>query len=299
MRKIAFVAGALFVCLVSPSLPEDQNSGRSPGDPQAFTESFVALCRAATPNLKLKIVGPLSLQADTAQGEVSVHLDTVYSACQRDPAGCGPFLNRMVELTAKGFASTRAAATLSQVRVTVRPSSYLDEMAAAGGKSDVIAEPLVGDLWIYAVRDEATSIATLDKTDLASLKLDAVAAMAAGKHNVEATLGAKFQVGAPQVAPGEGVAGMRGDDYTASLLALPDLWAPLAEKFDGRLYVAAPASDYILFTDLFTDARAAGNGARIAHDAVVLAGAAKRPLSTDVFEWTPTGWEVVDLGKAK
>jgi len=73
----------------------------------------------------------------------------------------------------------------------------------------------------------------------------------------------------------------------------------LAEKFDGRLYVAAPASDYILFTDLFTDARAAGNGARIAHDAVVLAGAAKRPLSTDVFEWTPTGWEVVDLGKAK
>jgi hypothetical protein len=294
MRKIAFVAGALFAGLVCPAPSEGQSSDPAPGDPQAFTETFVELCREAAPNLKLTIVGPLSLQADTAQGDVSIHLDTIYSACQRDPAGCGPFLTRMVELTAKGFASARPMATLSQVRVTVRPSSYLDEMAAAGGKSDVIAEPLVGDLWVYAVRDEATSIATLDRVDLDALKLDAAGAMAAGKHNVEATLGAKFRAGAPQVQPGEGVAGLRGDDYVASLLALPDLWTPLAERFDGRLYVAAPASDYVIFAD----ARAKGNLGRMAHDAAVLARAAKRPLSTDVFEWTPTGWEVVDLAKA-
>jgi hypothetical protein len=295
MRKIAFVAGALFAGLVCPASSEGQSSDASPGDPEAFTETFVKLCREAAPNLKLTIVGQLSLQADTAQGEVAVHLDTVYSACQRDPAGCGPFLERMVELTAKGFASARPAATLSQVRVTVRPSSYLDEMTAAGGKSDVIAEPLVGDLWVYAVRDEATSIATLDRIDLGALKLDPAGAMAAGKRNIEATLGAKFQAGAPQIQPGEGVAGLRGDDYVASLLALPDLWTPLAERFDGQLYVAAPASDYVIFAD----ARAKGNLARMAHDAAVLARAAKRPLSTDVFEWTPTGWEVVDLAKAK
>lgn len=295
MRKIAFAAVALVAGFLHVAPSEGQSAGPSPGDAQAFTETFANLCRAAAPNLKLTIVGPLSLQTDTALGEVSIHLDTVYSACQRDPAGCGPFLNRMVELTARGFASARPAAILSQVRVTVRPSSYLDEIAAAGGKSDVIAEPLVGDLWVYAVRDEATSIATLDKTDLDALKLDAAGAMAAGKRNVEATLGAKFQAGAPQVKPGEGVAGIRGDDYTASLLALPDVWQPLADKFDGRLYVAAPASDCILFAD----ARAAGNAAEIAHDAVALARAAKRPLSTDVFEWTPTGWEVVDLAKAK
>jgi len=295
MRKIAFVAAALLAGLVCPAPSEGQSSDPAPGDPLAFTETFVKLCREAAPNLKLTIVGPLSLQADTAQGEVAVHLDTVYSACQRDPAGCGPFLTRMVELTAKGFASARPMATLSQVRVTVRPSSYLDEMAAAGGKSDVIAEPLVGDLWVYAVRDEATSIATLDKTDLDALKLDAAGAMAAGKHNVEATLGEKFRAGAPQVQPGEGVAGLRGDDYVASLLALPDLWEPLAERFDGRLYVAAPASDYVIFAD----ARAKGNAAEMARFAAEIAHAAKRPLSTDVFEWTPTGWEVVDLAKAK
>ena len=117
--------------------------------------------------------------------------------------------------------------------------------------------------------------------------------MAAGKHNVEATLGAKFQAGAPQIQPGEGVAGLRGDDYVASLLALPDLWTPLAERFDGQLYVAAPASDYVIFAD----ARAKGNAAEMARFAGEIARAAKRPLSTDVFEWTPTGWEVVDLAQ--
>ena len=96
MRKFAFVVGALFAGLASPALSAGQNPGPSVSDPQAFTETFANLCRAAAPNLKLKIVGPLSLQADTAQGEVSVHLDTIYSACQRDPAGCTPFLNRIV-----------------------------------------------------------------------------------------------------------------------------------------------------------------------------------------------------------
>jgi len=96
MRKIAFVAGALFAGLVCPAPSEGQSSDPLPGDPQAFTETFIILCREAAPNLKLAIVGPLSLRADTAQGEADVHLDTVYSACQRDPAGCGPFLTRMV-----------------------------------------------------------------------------------------------------------------------------------------------------------------------------------------------------------
>ena len=93
---MTFVVAALFAGFVCPALSEGQRSVPAPGDPQAFTETFVKLCREAAPNLKLTIVGPLSLQANTAQGDVSVHLDTIYSACQRDPAGCGPFLTRMV-----------------------------------------------------------------------------------------------------------------------------------------------------------------------------------------------------------
>jgi len=145
------------------------------------------------------------------------------------------------------------------------------------------------------VRDEPTTISTLSQSELDTLKLDAAGALAAGKRNVEATLGAKFRAGLSQIEPGEGVSGLRGDDYLASLLALPDLWEPLAERFDGRLYVAAPASNSVIFAD----ARVKGNAAEMARFAVEIARAAKRPVSTEVFEWTPTGWEVVDLAKAQ
>ena len=134
------------------------------------------------------------------------------------------------------------------------------------------------------------------RVDLDALKLDAAGSDGGGQAQRRSDAGGESSSpGVPQVEPGEGVAGLSGDDYLASLLALPDLWTPLAERFDGQLYVAAPASDYVIFAD----ARAKGNLARIAHDAAVLARAAKRPLSTDVFEWTPTGWEVIDLAKAK
>jgi hypothetical protein len=197
---------------------------------------------------------------------------------------------------ATAFTAAPTALTTAELRVTVRPSVYVDEIAAASReKSPPIAEPLVGDLWVIGVRDQPTTISTISQSELDTLKLDAAGALAAGKRNIEATLGAKFQAGIPQVQPGEGVAGLRGNDYLASLLALPDLWTPLAERFDGQLYVAAPASDYIIFAD----ARAKGNAAEMARFAVEIARAAKRPLSTDVFEWTLTGWEVVDLAKAK
>ncbi len=295
MRKIAFVVVALAASVFGPASSNGQGIEPLPSDPRAFTEAFVRLCRQAAPSVKLTIVGPLSLQIDAPQGLVSAHLDTVYSICRRDPAGCGDFLSRMVDLTTKGFASAGPAATLSQVRVTVRPSRFLDETAEAGGKNDPIAEPLVGDLWVIGVRDQPTSIATLDQSDLEALKLDAAGALAAGEHNIAVEFGEKLRSGAAQAQPGEGVAGMKGNDYLASLLALPDLWAPLAERFDGQLYVAAPASDYVIFAD----ARAKGNAVKMANYAAILSRGARRPVSTEVFEWTPTGWKVVDPGKAQ
>ena len=101
----------------------------------------------------------------------------------------------------------------------------------------------------------------------------------------------------PQVQPGEGVARVRGDDYVASLLALP---GPVGRRSPSASTASStsrrPASDHVLFSRRAGDRERRRNGA---HDAAELARAAKRPLSTDVFEWTPTGWEVLDLAKAR
>jgi hypothetical protein len=296
MRKIAFVAGALFAGVVGIASSNGQEADPSLYDQQAFAESVAKIYEHTAPGVNASVVAPLELDVHTPRGDFKAYLDAAYAFCHRDLVQCDAFVHNQVKAMTTRFLVSSAPPDLSELRVTVRPSGYVDQITSANsGKSAPIAEPLVGDLWVIGVRDEPTTIATLSQAELDELKLDAKGAMAAGKRNVEATLGAKFLAGAPQIQPGEGVSGLRGDDYIASLLALPDLWTPLAERFDGELYVAAPASDYILFAD----ARATGNAAKIAHDAAVIARAAKRPLSTDVFEWTPTGWEVVDLANAK
>jgi hypothetical protein len=295
MQKFALVVAALLSGVFCSVPSNGQEPALRLDDPRVFTESVAKIYEQA-PGVRARVVAPLQLEIHTERGDFRASLDTAYVACQRHVLTCEDFMRHQVMAMTTAFTAAPSALTTAELRVTVRPSSYVDEIALSnGGKSKPIAEPLVGDLWVIGVRDEPTTIATLSQAELDALKLDAAGALAVGKRNIEATLGAKFLAGVPQVQPGEGVSGLRGDDYIASLLALPDLWTPLAERFDGELYVAAPASDYILFAD----ARAKGNLARMAHDAAVLARAAKRPLSTDVFEWTPTGWEVVDLAKAK
>lgn len=296
MRKVAFVVAALLAGLFNPVLSQGQETDLSLAGPQAFAESVAKLYEQTAPGVTARIVAPLELDVHTPQGDFEAYLDTAYSLCHRDLTQCDAFVRRQVAAMSTRFQASRAPLDLSELRVTVRPSSYIDQIAAASrDKSDPIAEPLVGDLWVIGVRDEPTTIATLAQADLDALKLDAAKALAAGKRNVEAALGEPFRAAVAQAQPGPIVGSLKGDDYLASLLALPDLWEPLAERFDGQLYVAAPASDRVLFAD----ARAKGNLAKIAEASVEVAGTAKRPISIEVFEWTPTGWEAVDPAKAQ
>jgi len=151
----------------------------------------------------------------------------------------------------------------------------------------VVAEPLVDDLWIIGVRDQPTTIATLGRDDLDALKLTADQALALGKRNLEGT--ARRVIAQAVDRGAAGVARFHGSDYTASLLAFPDLWQPLAEKFDGQLLVAVPASDVALFAD----GREPESLAQMLMSVTQTLARAQRPISAAVFEWTPTGWNKI------
>jgi len=275
----AIVAGG-----VAPST--GQETGATAADVGDFAAACVKLYEETGPNVAARVVGPLEIEVRTPQGTFTAYLDTLYSFCKRDHSACAGYARSQIAAMTAAFAAGRTAPDLAELRVTVRPSSYIDQMAAAGGKSDPVAEPLVDDLWVIGVRDRPTTIETLGKGDLDALKLTADEALAAGKRNLEATLRSQLEAAARVET---GVVALRGDDYLASLLALPDLWAPIAEKFDGELYVAVPASDVVLFAD----AREKGAAAAVERAARDYALRAKRPISLSLFAWTPTGWEVV------
>ena len=75
---------------------------------------------------------------------------------------------------------------------------------------------------------------------------------------------------------------------SSSRLIFHEDWAPIAEKLEGRLIVAVPASDTIVFGKE-EDAAALDAMAALAAE---MTRKAERPISKSVFRWTPDGWQV-------
>lgn len=266
-----------------------------PTDPAAFTEAVARLYREGPRGVETHIDGPLELTVRSGGREEKVYLATAFSACLRDSPTCAPYLRRHVESMRAGL-QPHAPLSRADIRITVRPSAYVDDMIAltkAAG-SEPIAEPLVDDLWMIAVRDGPTTIGTIGQPDLAVLKLSPDEALALGRQNIEAT--ARRAIADAVKGETTGVRSFRGDDYTASLIASPELWEPLAEKFDGELLMAVPASDVVLFAD---GRRGAVSQAAMLQSVVQVAGRAKRPISLVVFEWTPAGWNKIAAAEVR
>ena len=264
-----------------------------PSDADGFTAAIARLYREHAPDLETRIVGPLELAVKSASGVEKVYLNAIFSACARNRDSCAMIVARQVEAMNGGLVA-RSAPALSEIRITVRPSAYVDELVAlrpAG--EEVVAEPLVDDLWMLGVRDEPTTIATLSRGDLDALKLSADQALELGKRNLEGTV---RRLIAEAVERGVvGVNRFQGNEYTASLLAFPELWRPLAEKFDGQLLVAAPASDIVLLAD----GRQPASQAEMLTAVAQATARAERPVSPVVFEWTPTGWNKIAVAEVK
>ena len=109
----------------------------------------------------------------------------------------------------------------ADVRVTVRPSSYVDDLAQRGDATNFVAEPLIDDLWVIGVRDEPTTIATLGSADLKALGLTSNAALALGKRNLEDSLKRRIAAAVGRAQAGEALA-MRGDDYSRASSPFPN-----------------------------------------------------------------------------
>jgi hypothetical protein len=279
----ALVAAAFVVALANSGHAQDV-----PTDPAAFTEAVARLYREGPQGVEARIDGPLELTIRLAGHEEKIYLNTAFSLCLRDHTACPGFLVRQTEAMRVAVKPHRTPVA-AEVRITVRPSAYLNNfLAAKRADQPVVAEPLVDDLWMLGVRDQPTTIEMLGPNDLDALKLSPDQALALGKHNLE---GAARRVIADAVeGSAVGVRAFRGTDYTASLIVFPELWEPLAEKFDGQLLVAAPASDAVLFAD----GRRPTSRAEMLLAVAQTAARAKRPISPAVFEWTPTGWNKID-----
>lgn len=269
------------------SLPNSASAAKIPLDEKGFTSALAKAFRKAMPGFHVTIRGPLALTIVGADNDPHQSaLGTVYGVCQRNPDGCEAAVASHVAQMSDSFTRTRTL-DRSLLRAVVRPVEYVDAIRKAyAGKEEPPVAPFIGNLWIVCMLDMPQAISTLGPGDLAKLGLSREEALAIATKNDAALFAPVEQVGHP--IAGEPVGLVAASPYESSRLLLPESWAALAAKNGGKLLVAAPGTDVMIYAD----ARQPNALKIMREQAAMVAMGATRQLSQTIFRWTPAGWVV-------
>ena len=180
-----------------------------------------------------------------------------------------------------------APPTREAVRIIVRSTRYLQQAQASmpPGASAIQSRPLVDGLVSLPALDTPRAIKMLTEKDNQALGLSASDIYDLGLANLRRSLAPLMQVA--KVAAHGQIGNLVGDPFQTSRLVLHDTWAPLVDAQGGKLIVAAPATDILLYVSEDTPV-ALDALATVVRD--VMKRAPNR-LSDMLLRWTRTGWE--------
>jgi uncharacterized protein YtpQ (UPF0354 family) len=220
---------------------------------------------------------------------MQANLDRIFAFCRSNPSGCSREITTYVKAAAQIYSGRSAPPSKEAVRVIVRPQAYVTASQAGlpPGALKLQSRPLAGTLVILPAIDMPRAIRMLTEKDMQSLGLSTDEAFRLGLANLSHRLKPLMEV-AHSVRPGQ-IGHISGDVYNSSRLAMFESWSPLAKAQDGKLIVAAPATDTVLYI---------GDETAIAIDALrtlakSVAARVPNPLPGELLRWTPRRWEVV------
>jgi hypothetical protein len=286
----AFIVITLEACISAQA--QDVPKGEA-----AFTEYVATQLRRAT-GASVEVNGPLTL----GLGELRANLDRVFAYCNRNSSGCASEVSSYVKGVAQVHKDRSAPPFKEAVRVIVRTKEYVAAAQGSMTKAYVASEqgsmpreappklqprPLAGDLVMLPAIDMPRTIKMLNEKDNQALGLSPDDVFKLGFANLRKHLKPLMSVAKVAQAGQFGV--LSGDAYHSSRLALFESWSPLAKARGGKLIVAAPATDTVLYSG--DDAPTAVEALRLL--AKNVSTRAPTPLSTELLRWTPTRWEVV------
>jgi uncharacterized protein YtpQ (UPF0354 family) len=251
----------------------------------AFTEYVAAQLRRAIRGATVEVKGPLTL----GLGGIQANLDRIFIFCNRNTAGCANEIANYVKGVAEVYRDRTAPPSKAAVRIIVRTKTYLAATQATMPKdgAKLQSRPIVGDFVMLPALDMPRTIKMLDEKDNAALGLSADDVFTLGFDNLRKQL--KPLMSIAKVTGAGQIGELSGDTYHSSRLALFETWSPLAKVHGGKLVVAVPATDMVLYVG--DDSPKAVEALRLlAKNATTRAPA---PLSSELLRWTPQRWELV------
>ncbi|HVJ55543.1 MAG TPA: hypothetical protein VM689_23990 [Aliidongia sp.] len=286
LRIRPYLCFALFAFAVLLNGPA--SAGMVPTDPEGFTAFVAKMFRAVMPDATVEVTGPLALSVKSKDGDESMSLTNVYSTCMRNAAQCDQIVAGHVSSMAASHASINEPVKRRSLRVIVRPATYIEAMKRnLAGRWEPVAAPLAGGYWMIAAADMPEAIQMVTTRDLPHLKLSSEEALEDGKKHLQAAM--RRHIKAALKAPRPGISVLTNDPYASSLLAFPELWAPVADMVGGDLLVAVPSADVVLYSP----GKGADAAKRLQAAAQEIMARADRVFTDTVFRWGEDGWTPV------
>ena len=277
---VSILTGALLFA-AAPSLASDV-----PTDEAAFTSYMREAFARALPDAEVTVQSALTLSIKRRAGTpIQRNLDNIWSYCHRNAELCESAVSDQIAKTVSILKEMEAPPVKQSLRVVIRPTSALEAMRREFKGNDPIAKPFAGGLSALCVIDTPTALRYVHNDTLPTLGVSADECLAIGKANLLGSLKSLDEVAKP-LSP-RAIGSIAGDPYESSRLFLWESWSTVAAKMRGQLLVATPGVDLVLYADS-ADPDAADALARIARKAMETV---ERPLSDEVFRWTPGGWD--------
>ncbi len=285
--RVLILAAVLLVVPLSAhasSAPAPQTrSAIVPLDEAGFTAYALHKIAILQPTLRATSDQPLTLEIP---GMGSIGLNRVYDFCERVPDECEFELTDFLSKVTRMKAGEPFDATM--LRAALRPADYVTGLQAELSRFkpvELLVRPFAGELMEICLIDRPDTATPVQRPDYEKLGLTRDAAFQRCEDNIAASVPLDA---VPDLPPGK-IAVLAGEYYEASLVLLHAAWQPIAKLYDGKLLVSVPQPQVVLY--------AHGDEPALIDQMVLVAkkGAqtADRPISTQVFEWTPEGWKRV------
>lgn len=208
-----------------------------------FTEIVADAARATLPGAQVEILDSLKLNVSAETGDCVCHLDNAWQECRSNETTRVEVVTRHLHTMESAFQSAahKHVVDINKIVPMLKSILWIDECKRQG--LSIYHEQLAADVYVVYAEDGADQFAFVNEETFQSFGLSPVQLRRKSLANLAARL--------PEPERhGEGPLYMlvAGGTYEASLLLVDDVWENQDPAVDGRMVVAVPARDLVLFT---------------------------------------------------
>lgn len=228
---------------------------------------------------------PLLLILRSGEEELEVWFGRPFEYCATGANDCEQNARSFVDTVVHATNSSQDTPPLSPNQLLPAIRSKADVETYSSRVKGLVVDPVGADLFVVYMLDTPKLAAPVSSSSVSELQLSEKKLKETALANLQARLPAPVEL--IQTFDGQGIGVVElGSYYTSSLLIPHSAWAEVATRFEGKLLVAVPAPEILLFASA-ADAQALQ---KLTEAAKKLFEQAPRGLSPTVLRWTPGGW---------